>query len=123
MRCLIIPRLIDKSVVAPKYHMGYKADIELPGIPICDIDSLLSSMSVAAIYTNAMPGGMMITQYGLDLCRCGYSYVSDWISPDDYIRIAKYYSFNKKLLNSVYGSTTLHTDAVSGMIRRDDCDD
>ncbi len=120
MRCLIIPRLIDKSAVAPKYHKGYKADIELPCIPLCDIDSLLSAMSVAAIYTRTMPGGMMITQYGLDLCRCGYSYVSDWISPDDYIKIAKYHSFDKKMLNSVFGIAALHADVVSEMIRRDD---
>lgn len=116
MKCLVIPKIHDKTAVASKYHVGYKADIELPRIPLCDIDSLLSALSVAAIYTDAMLGGMMITHYGLDLCRCGYSYVSGWISPDDYIKLAKYHSFDKQLLNSVYGRSLLYTDTDSVMI-------
>lgn len=121
MRCLIIPRLMDKSAVAPKYHKGYTADIDLNDIPICDYDSLLSAMSVAVLnYDSAEPGRGIVTSYGVDLCRRGYRYVSAWMRPDEYIRIAKYYSFNKELLNSVFGSTAQYIDTDSIMIRRDD---
>ena len=120
MRCLIIPRLIDKSAVAPKYHMGYTADINLVNVPICDYDSLLSAMSAAFYYDPTELGHKILTSYGVDLCRRGYRYVSEWLRPDEYIDIARYHSFSKGLLNSVYGSNTLHTDVVSKMIRRDD---
>lgn len=116
MKCLVIPQIHDKAAVAPKYHKGYRADIDLQHIPLCDFDSLLSAMSVAVVYTRSMPGGMMITQYGLDLCRCGYSYVSDWISLADYSRIAKYYSFDKMTVSSVYGTAPQYTDTDSVMI-------
>lgn len=51
MKCLIIPKIHDKAAVASKYHKGYRADIDLQHIPLCDFDSLLSAMSVAAVYT------------------------------------------------------------------------
>lgn len=42
MKCLIIPKIHDKAAVAPKYHKGYRADIDLQYIPFCGFDSLLS---------------------------------------------------------------------------------
>ena len=120
MRCLIIPRLIDKSAVAPKYHEGYTADINLINVPICDYDSLLSAMSAVFYYDPTKLGHKILTSYGVDLCRRGYRYVSEWLRPDDYIDIARYHSFGKELINSMYGSSAQYVDTDSIMIRRDD---
>lgn len=104
MRCLVIPKIIDKSAVAPKYHKGYTVDIDLHDVPVCDYNSLLSAMSVVILnYDPTVPGHGVVTSYGVDLCRCGYRYVSGWLSPDEYIKIAKYYSLGKELINSVLG--------------------